>query len=393
MEEKFKIKITPVNLSDYSPTSDIKVQMVLVEVITQISKINDEYKRYFEIDKETFVGGLMVLKAQKRHKDNKKSTHVKIDLSIYPEFKKFTSASLVSRIGHNGVFIGKDFTSSFSSKLLNFTKNDIFALAHISLYGEYRPSLSISRSENISFDYQIVSTSNLILSRFMTQNEFTNKAFDCSLIYDRFNENFSIKEILYDPYLDEWKKEKIFQTSDNNYVNLNEIQELLKNSKVVQVINYPQIGHLTVDYIYKEHSRGIFIQILAQLFTDCFIDKTAKINISKVFESVISQEKLEYFPIGFFVHYDKPLKDILQLNYRHYYYSLNYEHTFSKWLLGNAKLLNDKYKGIFEDIKSLFTHSFRRDEDLERLVSLLKLIQLLEADILDDSIIISLKTL
>ncbi len=387
MKEKFKIKITPVNLSNYSPTPKIKAQMVLVEVITPLPQIEDGYKRYFEIDKESFVGGLMKIKAEKVSNDTRVSTSQQYDLSMYPQFKKFTSSNLVSKIGHNGIFIGKDFTSSFNSKLLNFTHNDIFALVNISLYDEHRPSMSISRSENISFDYHTLSASNLILSRFITQNGFTNKAFDCSLIYDRFNSNFSIKEIINDPYIDEWKKEKIFLTTDKIYISLNEIQELLHNSQVVQVLNYPQMGYMSVDYIGKEHSRGMFIEILTQLFTDGFINETGKFTITKVFDTFKAQDNLIYFPIGFFTNYDEASNDTLQLKYLHNYYALNYEHEFSKWLINNSKLLNDKYKGVFEDIKNFFNNSFRRDNDFEKLLPLLELVQQLAPDIVDDKLI------
>lgn len=392
MEEKFNIKITPIDLSKYSPTSKIKAQMVLVEVITSIPKIEDGYKRYFEIDKESFVGGLMTLTATKQNNDNRKMINEKIDLSIYPVFKKFSSSNLVSKIGHNGIFVGQDFTNSFNSKLLNFTHNDIFSLVNISLYNEYRPSMSLSRSENISFDYQTISVSNLILSRFITQNNFTNKAFDCSLIYNRFNSSSLVPEIIDDLYLNEWRKEKIFLTTDNMYISLDEIQKRLQSSEIVQIFNYPKSGHLTVDYIGKEHSRGMFIEILIQLFTNGFIDKDGKFNIVKVFNNVKSLNELEYFSIGFFVHYDESFKNTLQLKYTHGYYALNYKHEFSKWLRNNAILLHGKYKGIFEDIKSIFSHSFRRDDELERLVTLLELIQKLEPNILDDEVIQSIQS-
>ncbi|CAA6799401.1 MAG: Unknown protein [uncultured Sulfurovum sp.] len=200
MKEKFKVQITPVNLSNYSPTPKIKAQMVLVEVITPIPKIDDGYRRNFEIDKESFVGGLMELKANKQHIETRKSTYEKINLSTYLEFKKFITTNLVSKIGHNGIFVGQDFTNTFNGRLLNFTHNNIFALVNISLYDEYRPYMSLSRSDNISFDYQTLSASNLILSRFITQNNFTNKAFDCSLLYDRDNSSFSVQEIVNDLY-------------------------------------------------------------------------------------------------------------------------------------------------------------------------------------------------
>ena len=60
--------------------------------------------------------------------------------------------------------------------------------------------------------------------------------------------------------------------------------------------------------------------------------------------------------------------------YKHSYFALNIEHPFSKWLLKNAKILNNKYKGIFEDIKNTFNH---RDET-EKLKKLNDLLILLK---------------
>ena len=76
--------------------------------------------------------------------------------------------------------------------------------------------------------------------------------------------------------------------------------------------------------------------------------------------------------------------------YKHSYFALNIEHPFSKWLLKNAKILNNKYKGIFEDIKNTFNH---RDETekLKKLNDLLILLKKLNINIIDEDIINSIK--
>lgn len=392
MNERFKLKILPVNLSTYSPTPKIKAQMVLVEVITEIPKVDDKFNRYFEVDKDSFVGGLMKLVANKRDNQNNKEGREQIDLDKYSEFIKFRKL-LTSKIGHNGIFIGKDFTNTFNTRILNFTRNNIFSLAHISLSDNFRPSMNISRASDIKFDYRTLSASNLLLSRYITQNKFVNKAFDCTLIYDRFNYDFTIEQIKEDIYLKEWKKEKIFKLENNKYKSLNEIKKLLVKGQKIKIVNYPRINNMGVDYIEKEHTRGMFVEILSQFFTKGLIDYKGHYNIEKVFSNLKSKENDKYFPIGFFLKYNKNIEDSLQLKVNWENYGVNKNHIFSKWLYSNASLLDNKYKGIFEDIKSVFMERFGNDNIFEKLESLLNLLQKLEPNILDKEIIKSIETL
>ena len=300
MTEKFKIKITPVNLSDYSPTKKIKAQMVLIDFITPIEQEKPEHRvyKYCKIQKGLSSNSSIELEAILHHKKyEEKET---IYLEQYPEFIKFKNL-ITSQIGHNGIFIGKDFTNEFNNPILNFTRENIFSLAHISLSDEYRPSMNISRSSDINFSYQTLSAANLSLSRFMTQTNLVQQAHDCSLIYQRFNSNFTVKEIQDDKLLNEWKKEQIFLLKDNEYVSLVDINKLINASQTVKILNLPGMSHLSVDYIGKGHTRGMFVEILSQLFTDGFIDKNGAYNIEKVNDDFKVIKNSEYFSIGFFV--------------------------------------------------------------------------------------------
>ena len=82
----------------------------------------------------------------------------------------------------------------------------------------------------------------------------------------------------------------------------------------------------------------------------------------------------------------------MQLNYKHKYFALNIEHVFSKWLLKNAEILNNNYRGIFEDIKNTFNYHHKTEKS-ESLYSLLILLQKLKPNIIDDEIIKSIEVL
>ncbi|MBU0632382.1 hypothetical protein KKA17_07045 [bacterium] len=389
MTKKFKIKITPVNLSDYSPTQKIKTQMVLIEFITPIKqeKPKQRVHKYCTFEKDIFNETSLQLKATVQYKKGVDTET--ISLEKYSEFNKFKNF-ITNQIGHNGIFIGKDFTNEFNNPILNFTRENIFALAHISLSDEYRPSMNISRSSDINFSYQTLSAVNLSLSRFITQTNLAQQTHDCSLIYQRFNTNFTVQEIQDDKFLTEWKKEQIFLLEDHNYTSLVDINELINTSQKVKILNLPSMGHLSVDYIGKGHTREMFVEILSQLFIDGFIDKNGKYNIVKNHTDATIDKNRKYFPIGFFVRYDEELIDKLQLDQGRKVYGLNIEHKFSKWLYENAELLNNKYKGIFEDIKNTFSSWSRHDKNNHKLKSLLRLIQKLEPNIIQDEVIQSI---
>ena len=390
MIEKFKIKITPVNLSDYSPTEKIKAQMVLIEFITPIKQEKPENRvyKYCKIVKGLSSNSFIELEAILHHKKYEEKETIYLDK--YPEFNKFKNL-ITNQIGHNGIFIGKDFTNEFNNPILNFTKENIFALAHISLSDEYRPSMNISRSSNINFSYQTLSAANLSLSRFMTKTNLVQQAHDCSLIYQRHYNNFNVKEIQDDKFLNEWKKEQIFLLNDNEYVSLVDINKMINASQKVQILNFPGMGYLSVDYIGKGHTRGMFVEILSHLFTNGFIGKDRKYNIEKVNNDFTATKNKEYFPIGFFVKYDEELIDELLLGNGRETYGLNIEHKFSKWLCGNAELLNNKYKGIFEDIKNDFLSWPKLDKNNDKLKSLLYLIQKLDPNVIQNEVIESIK--
>lgn len=282
---------------------------------------------------------------------------------------------------------------AFNSTVPNLTTSQIFSLVHISLSDNFRPSMNISRTNDIKFDYKTLSASNLLLSRYITQNKFVYKAFDCTLIYERFNYDFTFKQIKDDVFLNEWKKEKIFKLENDKYKSLNEIKKLLVKGQKIKIINYPRINSMGVDYIGKEHTRGIFIEILSQIFTKGFIDRKGHYNIEKVFSTLKSKENDKFFPIGFFLKYNKDIKNTLQLKPTWKNFGVNKNHIFSKWLYLNAPLLNSKYKGIFEDIKSVFMERFGNENISEKLESLLILLQKVEPNIIDTEIILSIKNL
>ena len=185
-------------------------------------------------------------------------------------------------------------------------------------------------------------------------------------------------------------QEQIHLLEDDKYASLVDIKELINTSQKVKILNLPSMGHLSVDYIGKGHTREMFVEILSQLFTDGFIDNDGKYNIVKVYTDVTIEKNRKYFPIGFFNRYDKELIDTLQLDQGRKVYGLNIEHKFSKWLYENAELLNNKYKGIFEDIKNTFSSWSKHNENNDKLKSLLHLIQKLEPNIIADEIIKSI---
>ena len=387
MNERFRIRISPIKLSDYSNTSKIKAQMVMIEVFSQSSKNEKDIKKGILIEKSSVNNECLELKLSSvnpKIKHSSKST--RILLKNYKELEKFNKFSY-SELGHNGIFNTKDFTDSFPDKLTSSLNSEKFAISHIYLSNEFRPSLDISRSKEINFDYKTISTVNLMMSKFITKNNLTKETYDCSLIRNRFGGFISYNEVLNDENLEEWKEEKIFLLEDDNYGSLKEVLNK-------RIYNYPRIDHFNVDYIYKSHTRQMFVLILVSLFTDGYLDEKGFYYVETIYEQPKEINFEKYFSVGFFLKYEENIKTKLQLNYKHKYFALNIEHTFSKWLLKNAEILNNNYRGIFEDIKNIFLNSYYKGtEKFEKLNSLLRLLQKLKPNIIDDEIIKSIEVL
>lgn len=382
MNERFKIRIKPINLSDYFNKDKIKAQMVMIEVFSQFIKKEKNIERKIFIQKSLGNNNLLELKLNVMKASSSES--IEILLENYKELANFNKF-IYSELGHNGIFNTKDFTSSFNDKLTSITNSGKFLITHIYLSNEFRPTLDISRSKEINFDYKTISTVNLMMSKFITKNNLTKETYDCSLIRNRFGEFLSYDEILNDKNLEEWKEEKIFLLENGNYGSLKEVL----NKKI---INYPRIDHFNVDYMYKSHTRQVFVLILVSLFTDGYLDEEGFYYVEKIYEQSKEIKAEKYFDVGFFLKYEENIKTRLQFKSNIKYYALNIEHIFSKWLFKNAKVLNDNYKGIFEDIKNTFKYH-RKNEKFERLYSLLRLLQKLKPNIIDDEIIKSIEVL
>lgn len=389
--EPFKLKITPVNLSKYSPTEKINAQMVLVQCETELPN-NNEYE--FVIDISIILGSKdsLALKLYKHEigQRNIANARLEIELNGYSEFKIFTELAN-SKIGHNGIKLGQDFSSSFNEGILNFTGDDIFSIAYIYLSDEYRPTMGLSRSSEVNFDCNTLSVANLALSKFITEKNLMNQSHDCSLIRNRFGNTCEFEDVINDPWIDEWKKEKIFLCADNEYKSLEEIDELIQNS-TIEIFNYPRLDHQNISYIYKSHTRQIYVEKLLFLFTDGYLKNNNHYIIERIYSKKKELINEQYFPIGFFVKYDNEIAKKLQIVHNNSFdaFALNIDHQLSKWLINNAELLSKKYKGIFEDIKNTFIS--HREEKFERLCSLLTLIKQLEPNIMDNEIIESIKT-
>ncbi|MGB5920430.1 MAG: ATP-binding protein [Arcobacter sp.] len=381
-------KISPIKL--VSNDSKIIVQMLMIK----LDEYYADYKIHMVVSSDyfTFQSRVHFNSLEKKFEfiievkyDRPKERHnngtYKIDLEKYGI--SFTDKS---KVGHNGIYIGEDFSNVFNERVMNFITNDKnYAIANIYLSNEFRPSLDISRSKEINFDYKTISTVNLMMSKFITKDNLTKKTYDCSLIRNRFGGFISYAEILNDKNLEEWKEEKIFLLENGNYQSLKNL--LNKNIK-----NYPRIDHFNVDYIYKSHTRQMFVLILVNLFTDGYLDEKGFYYVEKIYEQPKGINAEKYFNVGFFLKYEVSIKNKLQLKYKHEYFSLNIEHPFSKWFLKNAKVLNDNYKGIFEDIKNTF-NNHHQNEKFEKLYSLLRLLQKLKPNIIDVEIIKSIEVL
>lgn len=397
IKERVKLQITPIDLSQYSITKKIKGQMVLIEVLFDLSKFNDNYKREVRIEKGfSFNNNSLELRLNKTNIEIIESTEsFTIELSNYREFKLFEILQ-ESKVGYNGIFIAKDFSDSLRDKLASGFDSSTFALSYIYLSNEFRPALDLSRSKGVEFDYKTILTVNLMMSKFITANDIVSNTFDCSLVRNRFSKGITYNQIindnkLLDSNLEEWKNEKIFLVDQSIYVTFNEIKKIDKETKV---LNYPRLDHFSVDYIYKSHTRKIFVLILISLFTKGYVDKKGNFIIEKTLDKVglINNEK--YFQVGFFSRYEEEISRKLQLEHNHVPYSVNIRHNFSQWLLKNAEKLDKKYKGIFEDIKSQFIHKHHVDnEKFIKLKSLLQLLQKLDPNFIDNKVIRSIEDL
>ena len=184
-----------------------------------------------------------------------------------------------------------------------------------------------------------------------------NKTYDCSLVRNRFGGKVSYHDVLKDTNIIEWKKEKIFLIDKEKFVSFNKIQKKLKSGQNIKILNYPSINHFNIDYIYKAHTRQIFVLILSQLYTDGYIDENKNYYIEKTYgkSKIINNER--YFQFGFFINYEDSIKMKLHFNKTDSRNNpVNINHVFSKWLLKNAEKLDSKYKGIFQNIQNIFIH-------------------------------------
>ena len=402
-EKDIQIKVTPINLSSYSLSNKVKIQMIIIKVIN-----HSGYYRCFPISRDNYSIEIQIKKnllknkslslhlIKKFDKRDLREVRETIDLENYEELKIFNFYNS-SKLGHNGILITEDFSNSHNTELLSFSEKSIFSIAHIYLSDELRPSLDISRSKEVDFCHKTISTVNLMLSKYITENNLINETYDCSILRNRYNGTVQYNEILQDNNIDEWKNEKIFLIKNpekvNKFCSLNEIQTILKEKSIVKVLNYPSINHFYIDYINKPHTRGIFILILSQLYTNGYIDENSHYNIERVYDDkqIITNKK--YFQVGFFAKYKDDIKHELHFNETDRDNNpLNEEHVFSIWIIKNAKILNNKYKGIFEDIKNIFIYKNRNNVNrFERLKYLVQLLQRLDSNLVEDSVINSIK--
>lgn len=390
-KDPYEIKIRPINLSQYSTTPKIKAQMILIEMNESLLSFIDNKLCEISFDRYSYIYDKNTLSLKLNKRMNEKILSEKIILTKYNEVKNILPLNYNTKISHNGILFAEDFSNSYHETLFNFTSNQYYCIMHISLADEYRPMLDISRSKEAEFDYSTLSAANLMLSKFITESSMMNKSHDCSLIRNRFQKEFSYKAIIEDNLLLEWQKEKLFQIKENEYSNLIDIKQALSTSTNIQILNYPRIDHYHVDYIYKPHTRGIMVNILLSLFTDGFLNEKGKYFITNIYETKKEEIYQQYFPMGFFVKYSTKIQSKLQItNTSRYNYSLNFDHMFSKWLIHNAELLHNHYRGIFEDIKRIFIYDYK-DTKKEQLISSLSILQQLNSNIVNSDIIESIK--
>lgn len=386
--ERLKLQITPINLSNYSLTPKIKAQMVLLEIIGTPNAVDytigfdfPSGRRYPEVFEMTIH-------------DQLNQQKLTINLNNYESLNIFKKIN-TSTVAHNGIIAAKEYSRSFQSNLVSSFYKMKYALAYICLHDEYRPSLDISRSKEIYFDFNTIITSNLLLSRFIaSEKNLIADTFDCSLLRNRYDYSLTIKEAWNNTLLEEWLDQPLFKITRNDYISLNEIKKLITKDKEVNIFNYPDINHLYSDSLYKSHTRKLFVLILIQCFTDGYLTSEGTYIVTKTYENKKELNNHIHFPIGFFVQYDKEINEQLQLFVNHYFktFGLNSEHPFSKWLYENSKILTEKYKGLFKDIINQFIHgNLYGEKNFEKLLELLYLLQKLNPNLIDTVIINSIK--
>lgn len=370
-KEKFKLKVIPINLSKYSISNNIKAQMLRIEFMD----IEDMKKSNITILIKNRNDSLsLILKNNKREKI--------IKLNKYEVLSKL-NLKASSKVTHNGI-INEKFKLSRYEDIFNSNskRNNIYEIIYISLLNEYRPILDISRSNNIDYDFKTVSHVNLMLANYFNEYPSIYKQQDFNIL--NLKRNITIEEILSDVRINDWQKAKILSISNDEHLCLEEIKKLLIEKSEIKIINDLQIGKET------SHFRNIFIKILLCLFAEIVLNKDKIVIIKKIYDEIHDVKIYQYFSLGFFVDYDESINKYLQLKR----FPINKNHLFSIWFLKNAETLNNNYKGIFEDIKNIFSHTYYKGiEKFERLDSLLRLLQKLKPNIIDDEIIKSIEVL
>ncbi|MEK0336905.1 MAG: hypothetical protein QQN41_05660, partial [Nitrosopumilus sp.] len=367
-----KLHLIPLDLSKASPNANLKGQIVIILLDTDIDI--DKGNIYFwgeEEDVPKYYRWDFRYTTQDDHGNEKlqlflnlgkpglgSEQGISIDISFILEKISVFNTKIPFYLSHNNLILSHNgitipnkhelFDKSSSGIDLriedHYKFKSIFSIGLIELKDELRPSLSLSRNRIISVSWNLISQLNYTIRKSLHQIE------DIKLSTDDTNfislNNITVPESLYEELLKDklvtdnrfWANEKIIECNNKNF----SVRSIVTNHSETEI---------EIPYIYSNFSGTLYRTLLQkycslkiQLFKKTGNDGKPIYNNKKYFASRKSEvddlHDLALFPPLTFITYQnftglvpgRMCKDFLNIN-----------HPYSKWLIKAQSLLHNNY--------------------------------------------------
>lgn len=403
------IKAFCLNLSEYSPTPDLKGMFLLCQLNANYNKKNlkedEEYvhrefriqikkgKLYVIIEyrdefehKEKELGLRKLYKELDNSDSNKKIRNKlrneidimeheikKLQLSKEIELESFHK-NVIQRlkgfgkyveekkewISHNGIIVptnnGENIRQYYSRRTYT-DKECVICNGIIALSDSLRPNFTLARDKAVEMPWQIYSTVNLAyLKAIQAYKTKGLKIEEFDFFYNSYlNEKFIIKDILKDPYIGidkEWASIPIIKTNRGPF-SLTEIRDMLAKSEItyLYINDLLRINELLQTNYYSRftrHCTAALVQV-GLCVKIKFINQYSGVYIVDNDNIPFIDEGLKLFPPLFFVPYEESAL------LRKGAFSLNHKHPFSQWLIEKSSDINKQYPGILKHIKEILS--------------------------------------
>ncbi|MFC1713153.1 hypothetical protein ACFL6S_05765 [Candidatus Poribacteria bacterium] len=399
LEYKFpqppRIIIVPLNLTKYSPSPDLKGQILMISL-----EFPDEYPF-----RETFGTGPVCLYTRQdgipeiwasKPGPSEPSITVPIQdalhelLTAAEDFVQPLFDMKAKWISHNGIVVptalpvddSEDL--SFAPRyfaLMKYGFNHYLILGVLSLTDFLRPDVSLARDQLRGLSWNTYSTIMLALLR--SANSYQQE--DIEVEVPKSNRlllgsrELLLDTILKDPYMGidgEWALETIIQT-DQGKMSLRGIRENLEKGMSFEIKDVILGTHISSYFSsFMDYCGVALVQVGLKLKLIVGPrNKNYKYVVNTPGDPIISNGQKLFLPL-FFAPYED--SDLLQVSY---YAPLNQNHPFSKWLIEKARTLNRKFPGRLQFIKDRISEDSPLKDSKDEINEILERLRSLDEDI------------